>query len=148
MPDVSVDVLERVTIGCIGVVAGIGTWALRFLRKEDDKTMAAIDKLSEELAARQTAVVAEFTEHRKGVHARINKQEVTFAEALDKVLEKTAPMAHCDAKQELWQERFESMLDVNSEQHAAIGTTMVQLTSELKELQRCVTLLGIGKECD
>lgn len=148
MADVSVDILERIALGIIAVVSGIGAWGFRFLNGKIDKIESNID------------------DDILRLHKRLDDSEKNILSAIAVDGDRRVPRTHCDAKQELWVVKTDADRDANTKEHTSLVVTIVELkdiikligesqvvsskqvADELREVQECVKKLTRGLECD
>ncbi len=82
------------------------------------------------------------------IHARLDVQDSKVVTTLEKMVEKMVTAGHCDGRQELWQLRFDGMMEANKKEHDDLVNSMKGVTAELKELGNCVEKLVRGaKNC-
>ena len=111
-------------------VAGIGGFGFRFL----------LGRIEENARKHEAGSIR--------IHARLDTQDTKVVTTLEKMVEKMVTSGHCDGRQELWQLRFDAMMEANGKEHTNLINTLKGVTDELKELGNCVEKLVRGaKNC-
>ena len=124
----------------LGVVSLVGGGGFVFLKNKSSKN-------ADDIADLKDKIVTECDE-----------MDQKILDAIEHLGEKVTPIQHCNAKQELWQERFDMWMSQNTQQHdhigdsvgAALGGIEKQLEvvfDKMDSVQECLNKIQANKEC-
>jgi hypothetical protein len=134
------DVPDIVVEWTLGVVSTLGLSGFVFLKSKASKNAEDISAL------------------RTHIHTECSLMDQKILDAIEKLGENVPPMSHCNAKQELWQLRFDSWMEQHKGQHehikegleAALGEINKKLDVvfvKMDDFQECLNNIQAKKEC-
>lgn len=134
-------IVPEIVVELIGLTAiAAGGFGFKFLHNATKKNAA-------DIATTKEAIFARMDERNKDILQAVKSMET-----------KLTPMTHCDAKQELWQERFSALMEKNSSEHIHLGgsldTSLIGvdrqlevLFKEMEKISNCIDKIQKMKEC-
>lgn len=124
----------------LGLASATGIGGFLFLKSKSNKNAEDILKLKEKM------------------NDECDLMDQKILDAIKEIGEKVTPITHCDAKQVLWQERFDMWMTQNKEQHDHIGEhvgvalvgiekQLVVVFDKIDSMQECLNKIQANKEC-
>lgn len=109
------DIPDVIVEWALGIASATGVGGFLFLKSKANKNADEIFKLKDH------------------VNSECSLMDQKILGAIEKLGEKVTPLRHCEAKQELWQTRFDSLMVQNKEQHDHIGDSVNMALAGLGE---------------
>lgn len=121
--EVPVVVINAVLFGVFALVGIIFRFAI----------MGRIDKVESGLSARMASVETNVQNYFSTLNETIRLQSLKGDAGIEKIVSGFTPRSHCDAKQELWQLKFDSIQAESKKEHAVIEKTLAGLIDAISE---------------
>lgn len=110
-------------------VIGVGGWSFRYL-------IGRIGEVEDKTSSCQ-----------RDINEKYDRREKDSRDRFDLLITKLTPQSHCDAKQELWNTRFDNIMEQSKKDHDRLELTIEHLAEQISELSDCVRKMALGDRC-